>query len=689
MNISVYDNSSTLLKTYTFSINDLGSNLAVQLYGYMGTTAGSWDNVRARKYDPDAQINITYGSEESGSWTINGVQYTKRKLVTLVSNKTLTDYQVGLNSSEFNSTNITMGVYVPIASLSTSLADAYETEMKEFSLTLNYSSGYNAEDFTADINFTYNGTTYTYSGTNVTSWSQNVTAPLVETNTSVPWSVSIDLYSSTESSTVSDSGSQAVNISIDYSNISFSHDPAIEGQEVEFTANFAETYASTTRNISGTFYFDGSNTTATCASTSCSANITIGNATALEENKTVTFYWSKTDGTDTYNYTEANTTNLTVYEFLISECNATVTEKLGDWYLKDELNSSNVTGDAALAFTYTADSSSLEKTTGISFSSVTNFSVCVYPSYNSTTFYISSIEDYSATNYKTRHRYMRNASVSTQMADTIIYLLPTTDATEVQFSVKEDGVTKPNVDVEVLKFFTANSTYVSIGQIRIGSSGYAIDYVDTSAWYKFKVYDTNGSVLYETTDPEQIVCPSGTTCTHEISYYTSQQTFTPVPLNATCTGNKTANTVLCSYVDSTGRTHSIYFKVEKSGTTICESNITGSSGQMLCDMTAKGENLTTYVYDYKIYRSASPEILAASGFIDLRDVQSIFDPWVIGALAFVAVLSLAFYFHPGLAVAGGGVAIFASAVLGVFPIGLTTAAMLLIGSLVIAWRISR
>jgi hypothetical protein len=58
------------------------------------------DWIAVRKYH-DPEPTISYGEEESGSWTIEGITYTKRRRINVSSNEDLTNYSLYLDYSYF------------------------------------------------------------------------------------------------------------------------------------------------------------------------------------------------------------------------------------------------------------------------------------------------------------------------------------------------------------------------------------------------------------------------------------------------------------------------------------------------------------------------------------------------------------------------------------------------------------
>ena len=72
-----------------------------QYLGYRGYNSLYYvDWVFVRKYS-STEPTISYDNEETGSWVFDGVEYTKRKKITVNSTETLTDYQIALDYNQF------------------------------------------------------------------------------------------------------------------------------------------------------------------------------------------------------------------------------------------------------------------------------------------------------------------------------------------------------------------------------------------------------------------------------------------------------------------------------------------------------------------------------------------------------------------------------------------------------------
>lgn len=96
----------------------------------------------AKKHNPSATISITYGEEETGSWTIDGETYTKRRLITISSDTNLIDYQINLDYSYFNNTALLIIIPPSINITEANPSQGYLTRNKtiNFTYTVNYTT---------------------------------------------------------------------------------------------------------------------------------------------------------------------------------------------------------------------------------------------------------------------------------------------------------------------------------------------------------------------------------------------------------------------------------------------------------------------------------------------------------------------------------------------------------------------
>lgn len=152
--------------------------------------------------------------------------------------------------------------------------------------------------------------------------------------------------------------------------------------------------------------------------------------------------------------------------------------------------------------------------------------------------------------------------------------------------------------------------------------------------------------------------------------------------NTGCTGDNATNSIYCYLIDVTNTTNHTTYIIKNGASTVCNSTQNGSSTAYNCT----GLNLTGYVYSYYVYRDST---IVTSGMVDKRPVASIFQLWWVAVVGVVIGMFFGMMVSPGLAVAGGGIAMFAMSVSQILPISLTTASITLGISLIIAWMLSR
>lgn len=418
-----------------------------------------------------------------------------------------------------------------------------------------------------------------------------------------------------------------------------------------------------------------------CSSLSCSFSYSI----AEPGNYTVNLTWIKSDGTTSISYTN-NLGTIEVVDMVLSlksSCGAN--EKIITQYLVYDEETKTLLSSAKKKIDLQYFNSVINKNTSII--NTGNLYLCLSPKDVEVSVNANSFEEYSMSGYVTRNRFLRNALINGPTANTKVYLLNETKATQVLFQVRESGVTKSNVDVVVLRYYPEDSSYLEIANIRIGTD-YGSAFLDVNQWYKFKVVDLNGNLLYEDTTPQQIVC-STNPCIKTISYSPkSGESMILTELDGFCVANTTANIIKCSFIDPTGKTKKVHFSIKKGKTEICNQTLEGSAGEYICDITGKADfNLD--ILSWSITREASPEILINSGIIDERNIKSIFYSWILIVISFILVMAFSYYFHIGISTALAGVGVFLLSVLNIIDLGIDFAATILLVSLIVGWILSR
>jgi len=156
-------NSTTSRHNVTTSTNPITNK-----YVYVGTTNSGTalvDYFFCSNWNVNFTITKSYGVEENGSWTVNGITYDKRKALNLSSNintsSYLTGYQIPIPYSQFNNSNISVYEYDPtptdLIEISSPTAQNYTTQNVMINIS-NKTSMANIDE----IWYNWNGTNVTY-----------------------------------------------------------------------------------------------------------------------------------------------------------------------------------------------------------------------------------------------------------------------------------------------------------------------------------------------------------------------------------------------------------------------------------------------------------------------------------------------------------------------------------------------
>lgn len=125
---------------------------------------------------------VIYGPEQTGSWTLNGITYTKRKQVSVSASSSVSNQQIYLLYSQFNSTKIAITSYSPTTSqpseATTYNTTAYEGTLQKYTTT---TTNYNVSSAILE----YDGVNYTATKLNSTSARAQITLPFVNTNATI------------------------------------------------------------------------------------------------------------------------------------------------------------------------------------------------------------------------------------------------------------------------------------------------------------------------------------------------------------------------------------------------------------------------------------------------------------------------------------------------------------------------
>lgn len=357
----------------------------------------------------------------------------------------------------------------------------------------------------------------------------------------------------------------------------------------------------------------------------------------------------------------------------------------------DESSGGNISIDSA-SMSYTITNSTLTdnstKNYSIAYSgTINNASIRAFPNWANAT--IDGIESYAKSGYTTRSRFVVNANTNlSQLQNIQIYLLNSSSASYGLITVVNKGSGVGGAYVSILKYFSSSSTYTQIDQKVTNGNGQAAAYIEAISYYKFAVYDADGTLLYYSTAPEQFICTSsGCGITIDISDLVPFSMLTPYA-SASCYGNNTSNSIVYAYADGTGQTTSINFLAyrENQSAPVCNNTITAATGAWTCSLNGS-ENLSQYLYSCEVWRTASPAKLEIVDLIDFRTLIGIVD-WIFPAMVIITTLGVSAFSLP-LGIGLGGASLFVLSVMGVVSIPYTTSIPIMIVGLVIAFLLSK
>lgn len=320
-------------------------------------------------------------------------------------------------------------------------------------------------------------------------------------------------------------------------------------------------------------------------------------------------------------------------------------------------------------------------------SNISSATVKAYP--NTTNATLNSIEAYSKSLYTSRSRFMINANTNLSIQQNLsIYLLPDSLANYAIVSVVDRGDAVQGAYVQILKFFSSSTQYTLTDMRITNSEGQFATYIDPIAYYKFVVIDSDGTILYTSISPEQFICD--TTCKITIDINTQNLINLLGPYaNSSCTANETTNVVTCGYTDPSGKTSAINFLIyrQNSRTPAYNNTVSASSTQVVVNMTTIGENLTTYWYQWEIWRTASPPLMHGAGIFDRRIIDAISD-WMPMGLTFILVVATAAASIP-VAIGLAGMSLVVMTYMGVMNLSFETTVPIMMVCFVVAFMLAK
>ena len=334
-------------------------------------------------------------------------------------------------------------LYTPPYYVSVSVADAYETENKTFTVTMTSTIG---EITGYDVLANYNNTPMLYgsvSGLADTTiiLETYVVAPLVESDpTNIPWDADVNMTIAMVDYPDTDEGNQSVQVY--YEMADYTHTPAAS-YTVEAKNNITITvptkpatapedvsYSSTYTFPDCTWvYANGTESNETCGNTIVNdfmQNYSVLPSHELEDGLIYSDVWvnrqydlsfdATTESTSSKSFNETLNVTRDYFVWIVEDDNGSIngTSYLSNWlnisyYLEEGLT--NTTADSVVASFITTFQDGTTKNFPISYAGTLHNSIIQgYPNFSSAE--ISSVEVYSKSGYTTRSRFMAHADVN-------------------------------------------------------------------------------------------------------------------------------------------------------------------------------------------------------------------------------------------------------------------------------------
>jgi hypothetical protein len=314
----------------------------------------------------------------------------------------------------------------------------------------------------------------------------------------------------------------------------------------------------------------------------------------------------------------------------------------------DEENLTSLTGTIAYNFVFGFPGNTTAVTTSGNITNVNKIYVC-FNSSVSTTWNVSYGElQYSATGYPSRRYYIFSNVIftNTSIINTTLYLLQTASATPFSINVLKNDLTPlAGYYTTLLRWYPALNQYNVVEMGKTDDKGHTVNEIriyDTD--YRLGVYKADGT-LVKLFNPVRFVCSSAP-CEYSLYIDLTSADYTSYgDIQQSLVYNKTTKIVTFTWSDPTQKTSEMNLSVLNGENVVCSETTSSFVGVMTCNVSAySGTQLRAIAY-----RSASPQSIIASLWIDVRntltDAAGNATGLVVG-VAFAMLLFLIGIFNP-------------------------------------------
>lgn len=324
------------------------------------------------------------------------------------------------------------------------------------------------------------------------------------------------------------------------------------------------------------------------------------------------FYWTLYLDSDEITTTTRTQTLLSFTSLSVAESCGSGLSRLFYYDIRNENNDTLINSTVNYNIQYGLEGNATISVLNGSLVGVYNISIC----YNSTNpIYIGygELQYFPFRNttelYPNRRFYLfQNVRASTISANGTLYLLPTADATEFQFTLADSYASPlPNRFIAIMRWYPSLNSYKIVEMGKTDNNGQTTFNVKTATEdYRIAHYYLNGT-LVEMYSPVRFICVSSP-CSYSLFQSSFSQDYLDLSsLQQSFTFNHTTNIFTYSWNDASQETQSMnitVFKDYSSGSSaVCSSVGYGFTGIVTCNVTGQNGNLRA-----EIYRTASPSI---------------------------------------------------------------------------------
>ena len=495
----------------------------------------------------------------------------------------------------------------PATGTDTYTATANETNIEQIQLAI--TDAY-AQDYNATL--TYNNTVYTptedKSG-NTWTFNVSITAPLVQTNNSnISFKWDIVLLKQDNTTHSYDYGTNQQAIRYGYYADSWMAGSYIEQDNyteafyiTALTANLdaAITFNYTLNGTQYTLIYDSAagalrtyNTeTHTAPETTGIQYIPLGNATVSYDGIT--------------RILNSSTTNITVYQILITTCGAPSEAVALNFTIRSEISLEALNGSMDIAVYAQSDNPDWTRNYSFNLTGNSSYQLCIQPAWANYTITDSVIQywndDHSARNY-----YLINALINNITNEIDLYLFPTVNATQIIINIADAaGAAVSDAITTIQRYYIDEDTYRTVAMTRTDYNGRSATYLkQNDVWYKIIVQKDG---LIRRTIDRMII----TETTLNIPYVDEgegQEFYTYYNnIAATCTAN--TSIVVCTATDTTGASQKFQLDVYRIGynnvgrVLTCTDTETSTSATLSCPVSNNNSYYTLSVIGshYRLY----------------------------------------------------------------------------------------